>query len=669
MEEKKKPEDNEEINNERVATYVVVPPDGGWGWVIVTASFLCNLVVDGIVFSFGVFLNEISQEFGVSKAQVTLAGSLLSGFYLIAGPFVSGIANRYGFRCVSIMGSVIGSAAFVISSFAPNMQILFLSYGILGGIGFGMIYVPAVIACGFYFERWRALATGISVCGSGIGTIIMGPITAMLIKYFGWRGTILIQAAIILHCAVFGGLFRPLKPVHVSVSNQSEETEEQTNLPLLQRIKLARDQMRTADSTASLEDVGLTAVQPTEVNSKILKANNNSLYPTAADILNSSSYSISRSNHSLHSNRNHAVARSRTELNELLHKNEKKHSVDYKELKESSPDEGLLNHEDAQRKHRTGSVTGQDLRRDSFNVRVRSRTISESSHKSVRSRRNTLSKIDAGVRPMYRDDIFLSSLHRLPQYTSKGSGLDYTMSVTRLPTCQDIQEEEESKCVLCPEAFRRTLATMLDFSLLMSPTYVLFSLAGFMTMMGLFVPFMYLADRAVLSGIDPSMAVWIVSSIGITNTLGRIVCGAVTGLPGMNALVINNVALTVGGIATMLSGLSQDKSYQFTYAIVFGMSIACFASLRSIIIVDLIGLDRLTNGFGILLLFQGVASVIGSPVAGMFMDLTGSYDASFYMSGGLILLSGVMCYPLNMMNKWETRRRERKQAEEESRVV
>lgn len=64
---------------------MVVPPDGGWGWVIVAASFMCNLFVDGIIFSFGVFLNDISDAFAVSKARVALVGSLQSGFYLMAG--------------------------------------------------------------------------------------------------------------------------------------------------------------------------------------------------------------------------------------------------------------------------------------------------------------------------------------------------------------------------------------------------------------------------------------------------------------------------------------------------------------------------------------------------------------------------------------------------------
>lgn len=72
-------------HGEPVATFTVVPPDGGWGWVIVAASFFCNLVVDGIIFAFGMFLNDIAVAFDESKAKVSIIGSLLAGFYLMVG--------------------------------------------------------------------------------------------------------------------------------------------------------------------------------------------------------------------------------------------------------------------------------------------------------------------------------------------------------------------------------------------------------------------------------------------------------------------------------------------------------------------------------------------------------------------------------------------------------
>lgn len=193
----------------------------------------------------------------------------------------------------------------------------------------------------------------------------------------------------------------------------------------------------------------------------------------------------------------------------------------------------------------------------------RTRTISETSAKS-RTEIN---------RPLYREDAFFGgSLARLPQYQSKSS-VAYHLSVMHLPTKNDIDEEKERVCKLCPEAVKRTLATMLDISLLKSPSFLILAFSGLLTMMGFYVPFLYVAERAIYNQMDQKTAVFLVSVIGIANTVGRIVCGVLSSLPGMNTLLINNVAISIGGIATLLSGLSATKAYQFFYAIVFGLSI------------------------------------------------------------------------------------------------
>lgn len=70
----------------------------------------------------------------------------------------------------------------------------------------------------------------------------------------------------------------------------------------------------------------------------------------------------------------------------------------------------------------------------------------------------------------------------------------------------------------------------------------------------------------------------------------------------------------------------------------------------------MLGLEKLTNAFGMLMMFQGIAAIIGAPLAGLFMDLTGSHDASFYFAGSLIFFSALLCYPLNYVKKWENQR-------------
>lgn len=66
------------------------------------------------------------------------------------------------------------------------------------------------------------------------------------------------------------------------------------------------------------------------------------------------------------------------------------------------------------------------------------------------------------------------------------------MSVTRLPTAKDLAEEESGGCYLCPESVRRILSTMLDWSLLKSPSFLILAISGALTMMGFYTPFVYL---------------------------------------------------------------------------------------------------------------------------------------------------------------------------------
>lgn len=124
---------------------------------------------------------------------------------------MSGLCNKFGCRAVCIAGSIIACAAFVLSTFSVNVNMLMLTYGVFGGIGFGMIYLPAVVLCGLYFEKKRSLATGIAVCGSGFGAFIFAPLANYLLQTFGgWKGANLFLAGVILNCAVFGALMRPL---------------------------------------------------------------------------------------------------------------------------------------------------------------------------------------------------------------------------------------------------------------------------------------------------------------------------------------------------------------------------------------------------------------------------------------------------------------------------
>ena len=78
------------------------------------------------------------------------------------------------------------------------------------GVGFGFMYLSAIVSVNFYFEKYRSLAMGIAVCGSGVGTFAFTPINRYLMREYGWRGGFLIKAAVILNGCVLGMLIRPV---------------------------------------------------------------------------------------------------------------------------------------------------------------------------------------------------------------------------------------------------------------------------------------------------------------------------------------------------------------------------------------------------------------------------------------------------------------------------
>ena len=180
---------SEENKEEPVSSPFVLPPppDGGWGWVICFACFMCNFIASeyptqivhnklfsfliwknfhflvGIEYCFGVILPPLVEYFDSNRRSISLVGSLLSGVAFMSGPIVGGLVNKFGCRFVCILGSLVACLGIGLSTLSPNVPILMVTYGLIGGFGLGLIYLPATVAVGYYFESKRALATGISV--------------------------------------------------------------------------------------------------------------------------------------------------------------------------------------------------------------------------------------------------------------------------------------------------------------------------------------------------------------------------------------------------------------------------------------------------------------------------------------------------------------------------
>lgn len=183
-------------------------PDGGWGWVVVAASFLIATVADGLAFSYGLLQIKFVEYFDASEAKASLIGSLFISVPLIAGPIMSALVDRYGCKKMTIVGGIVSTIGFVAAAYSNTVEVLYITYGIIAGLGMGLLYVTAVVSIAYWFEKRRNLAVGLGSCGVGFGTFVYSPLTTYLLDEYGWRSTLLLLAGTVLNVCVCGAVMR-----------------------------------------------------------------------------------------------------------------------------------------------------------------------------------------------------------------------------------------------------------------------------------------------------------------------------------------------------------------------------------------------------------------------------------------------------------------------------
>ncbi|XP_053548218.1 monocarboxylate transporter 9 [Bombina bombina] len=187
------------------------PPDGGWGWVIVVISFFIQLLCYGSPLAVGVLYVEWLDIFNEGKGKTAWVGSLAAGVGLLACPLCSASVSSFGVRPITIFSGFLVAGGLMMSSFAPSLYFLYFSYGIMVGIGCGLLYTATITVTCQYFEKRRGLALGIISTGSSVGTFIYAGLQKELICLYGLDGCLLIIGALSLNIFACGILMRPLQ--------------------------------------------------------------------------------------------------------------------------------------------------------------------------------------------------------------------------------------------------------------------------------------------------------------------------------------------------------------------------------------------------------------------------------------------------------------------------
>ncbi|KAF9156927.1 hypothetical protein DFQ26_009168 [Actinomortierella ambigua] len=168
------------------------PPEGGTrAWLVILGTFLVQTFVFAQTeYIFGVFAENYLRVFpGSSASQITLVGTIGSGITYLAGVGAGILSDRIGYRTTSLMGTLVMTCALIFASFATEVWHLYLTQGVLFGIGASMSYYPAMGAPSHWFEKRRGLVMGIQGCGTGVGGFVLAPVAQALLDRVGLSWT------------------------------------------------------------------------------------------------------------------------------------------------------------------------------------------------------------------------------------------------------------------------------------------------------------------------------------------------------------------------------------------------------------------------------------------------------------------------------------------------
>jgi MFS family permease len=159
-------------------------------WVLVIIGMLINLCL-GTIYSWSVFVAPLTSYFtkdlgqAVTANDVLLPFSVFLAFFAITMAFAGKYIERYGPRNVTIIGGALTGLGWLLASFATSVPMLYVLYGIVGGVGVGIAYgVPVAVAARWFPDR-RGLAVGLTLLGFGFSAFFTANIATYLIGVYG----------------------------------------------------------------------------------------------------------------------------------------------------------------------------------------------------------------------------------------------------------------------------------------------------------------------------------------------------------------------------------------------------------------------------------------------------------------------------------------------------
>ncbi|KUY49039.1 MULTISPECIES: oxalate/formate MFS antiporter [unclassified Burkholderia] len=150
-------------------------------WLQLTLGIVCMMTISSPQYVWTLMAKPLAAKLGVALPELQVTFSLLIVLQTFFSPFQGKLIDRFGPRTLISIGTALSGLSWLFASHASSLSTLYLTYGIVGGLGTGIVYIGVVGLMVRWFPERRGFAAGAVAAGYGMGAIVTTfPISASL---------------------------------------------------------------------------------------------------------------------------------------------------------------------------------------------------------------------------------------------------------------------------------------------------------------------------------------------------------------------------------------------------------------------------------------------------------------------------------------------------------
>ncbi|ALC38016.1 CG11665 [Drosophila busckii] len=585
--------------------YDLVPPDGGWGWLVLFGACLTNILIPGTIKSFGVLFIEFTQAFDTTSTKASWIPALCYFLYSSLGPVSSILSVKYSYRTVTLIGAVSASLGMILSFWASSLGYLYISYGVLVGIGAGLSFPPTVYIVTSYFVKWRGLANGLCISGSALGSIILPPVLRWLLETYGYRGSCLIMGGITLNVLVGALFYEPVEQhmVRVPRARQAlDDIPEEEDVGIVMKFENVDETTPSADHNAEKQLLSYNSPP-------------SPLYLPDDDDKQQFVRSASA-----------AVVQSYAKPGDEFQPRTRKISTPVRlPQRNQTFTPGQLNSQSSLYAVPEGRSSSNKLtQRNASRNRLSKRSPSTSSflYISTPYHGSTLS---------FQPKEFSSHLSLRSAGSSAAGAAETTAQQSITGAAGDAPADGK------PAEPPRT--KFFDLSLLKDPMYLVILISNSTNAISYTNFIILLPSFGLARGFDKSLSAYLLSVVSATDLIGRIGGSALSDMGFIPKTWYFVGGLTISGLSLALLPFAYSYGSVCFWCALFGLASGIYVGITAVIMADMLGTERLTSSYGISLFVNGILQLVGPPLCNFWIEVVNDYNPLFHALG-LTLLAG-----------------------------